>query len=384
MIYLDNAATSNPKPAEVGEAMIQYLYSGNANPGRAGHSLANNAARMIFETRELISTLFNVEKSENVVFTANVSESLNLALKGILKSGDQVIVSSMEHNSMMRPLRSLEEKGIELTVISADPVSGVVNPDDFQRAIKENTKLIGINHISNVCGAIQPVHQIGVITREANILLLLDTAQSAGAIPIDMQNLNVDLLAFTGHKSLLGPMGIGGLIIGERVNLDEFVPLIEGGTGSHSEEETQPRFMPDLLEAGTPNLPGIAGLNASIKWLLEKNISVIRAKESELIAYFAEQLQKIPEIRIIGYNKESHGAVLSITINNYDIGEVGFILDRQHSIACRVGLHCSPTSHKTLGTFPDGTIRFGVSYFTTMDEITNTVNALSDIISQVK
>ncbi len=380
MIYLDNAATSNPKPSVVSEAMIPFITGESANPGRAGHQLANSAARTIFKTRELVAKLFEVENSENVVFTANISESLNLVLNGILKSGDHVIVSSMEHNSMMRPLRSLEKLGVQLAVIEANSQTGAVNPEDFRKEILPSTKLICLNHISNVCGTIQPAEEIGKIARESDILFLLDTAQSAGAMPFSMKSLNIDFLAFTGHKSLLGPMGIGGLVVGERVDLSQFTPLIEGGTGSLSEDEEQPRFMPDFLESGTPNLPGIAGLGASIEWILDRGIQSIEKHETKMATELYRELQDIPKISVIGHDEKSFGAVVSIVIDGEDNGEVGFRLDREFGIACRVGLHCSPTAHKTLGTFPEGTIRFGVGVFTTVDDIKAVVLALKEIV----
>jgi len=378
MIYLDNAATSNPKPSEVAEAMVQAITS-SANPGRAGHQLANSAARTLFQTRELIAQLFSVKRSENIVFTSGITESLNLALKGVLKSGDNIIVSSMEHNSMMRPLRALEQNGVTVTVIKADSETGRVDPTAIEKSITTSTKMIGINHISNVCGTVQPIKEIGAIAQKKGVLFLIDAAQSAGATPINMEEFNIDLLAFTGHKSLLGPMGVGGLVIGDRVDLSTFTPLVEGGTGSASENEIQPHFLPDFLESGTPNLPGIAGLGAAVQWILETGIENIEKRERFLTDKLIRGLQQIRGVTIVG-KSEIQGSAISIMIADHDCGEVGLLLDRTYGIACRVGLHCSPTSHKTLGTFPDGTIRFSCGFFTTEEEINIVIKAVQDLI----
>lgn len=379
MIYLDNAATSFPKPPEVVERVKNAITDGYLNPGRSSHSYANRSARLIFEARESIASFFNNPNSENVVFTANITQSLNTILKGFLKKGDHVITSSMEHNSMLRPLRTLEMMGIELSVIRCSH-EGLIDTKEIKKQIKNNTTLIAINHASNICGTIQPIKEIGQLAKDNNLFLLIDSAQTAGAIPIDMKNDNIDFLAFTGHKSLLGPMGIGGFLLGGRVDPKTITPLIEGGTGSNSEFERQPDFMPDMLEGGTPNIPGIAGLSASINWLIKKDIKNIRKMEIDLTALLIKGLSSIDGIKIYGTmdaNKQT-GTVL-FNLEGKDPAEVARILESDFHIQCRVGLHCAPQAHKTLGTFPEGSIRFSISCFTTQNEIESAINAVQKI-----
>jgi len=268
MIYLDNAATSYPKPKEVGRAMLHFLEKVGASPGRSGHWLSIEAGRLLYQTRESLAELLNVIDPLRIIFTLNVTEALNLALKGLLRPGDQVVTSSMEHNSVMRPLRELEKKGVEIKIISCSP-QGVLDPVDIERAIKKNTKLIVLNHGSNVIGSILPITIVGEIAREHNILFLVDTAQTAGCYPLDIKKDNVDLLAFTGHKALFGPPGTGGLVIGERVDIKKLNPLKVGGTGSQSESEEQPDFLPDIYESGTPNTVGLSGLNEGVRFILK-------------------------------------------------------------------------------------------------------------------
>ena len=263
MIYFDNAATSWPKPPCVTEAMVHFLQEVGANPGRSGHRLSVEAGRIVYAAREAVAELFHAPDPLRVVFGHNVTEALNLALHGLLRPGDHVITSSVEHNSVMRPLRALEQEGVELTVVPCSP-EGCLDPADVQAAVRRNTTMIALNHASNVVGTLLPVAQVGRIARECDTLLLVDAAQTAGAYPIDVQADGIDLLAFTGHKSLYGPMGTGGLIVGERVNVRHMAPLKRGGTGSRSEHEAQPDFLPDLCESGTPNAVGLAGLHASL------------------------------------------------------------------------------------------------------------------------
>ncbi len=384
MIYFDNAATSWPKPSVVTEAMTKFLNETGANPGRAGHRLSIESSRIVYNTREAVSELFNNPDPLRVAFTKNITESLNITLYGLLKPGDHVITSSMEHNSMMRPLRDLEQQGIELTVVNCSS-QGLLSPDDIKQAIKKNTTLIAINHVSNVTGTIQPISEIGNIAREHNLLFLIDAAQSAGVLEIDMEKSCIDLLGFTGHKSLYGPMGTGGLIIGERVDETSLNPLLRGGTGSRSPLEKQPGFLPDLLESGTPNVIGLAGLLASIHWIQQKGISAIHRHETVLTKKLLSGLQTIPEINIIGLaNAEIQTATVSFTINILSPSEVGLLFDEEYDILCRVGLHCSPSSHKTTGTFPDGTIRFGFGIFNTEDEVTCALEAIKNMITKTR
>lgn len=381
MIYLDNAATSRPKPRSVIDSVITALTRMNANPGHAGYYIANNAAREIFNAREIIAEFFNSENSMNVCFTANITESLNMCLKGLLNPGDHVITSSMEHNSMMRPLRVLEHAGVEVTVIKADELTGRVDPLDFEKQIKSNTVLIAINHVSNVCGTIQPVKEIGKICRRYNIAFLVDSAQSAGVIPVDVKDMNIDMLAFTGHKGLNGPMGIGGCVFSGKVDPQMIRPLIQGGTGSLSEYEEQPDFMPDHLESGTPNLPGIMGLTAGINWINQQNLNVIMAHESDLLDYFITKLDLVDEIDIVGINgQENRTGVVSIKSDYIDCGTLAFTLDDQFGVCARAGLHCSPVSHRTLGTAPNGTLRFSINYFNSKDELDFVIKALKSVL----
>ncbi|GAK53539.1 cysteine desulfurase / selenocysteine lyase [Candidatus Moduliflexus flocculans] len=369
MIYFDNAATSWPKPPCVAEAMTRFLADIGASPGRGGHRLSVEAGRLVYETREAIAELFHAPDSLRVIFTHNVTESLNLALCGLLRPGQHVITSSMEHNSMMRPLRALEEQGIELSVISCSP-EGLLNAEDVCAAIRQNTVMIALNHASNVIGTIQPIRAIGAIARERNLLFLLDAAQSAGVCSIDMAADQIDLLAFTGHKALLGPTGTGGLIIGERVKLSEFTPLKRGGTGSASELEIQPGFLPDRFESGTLNAVGLAGLSAALCWLRERDLEQIRADDIALTRLLLNGLRDIPGVTVYGTGDATRQtATVSFNIEQVEPSSAAFWLDEEFGICCRVGLHCSPAAHKTIGTFPRGTIRFGLGAFNTPDEI---------------
>ena len=379
MIYLDNSATSWPKPPVVTEAMARCVRESCANPGRAGHRMANEAAHIVYDTREAVCELFHATDPLRVVFTSNVTEALNVALIGLLNPGDHVITSSMEHNSMMRPLRLLEKQGVQISVIQCSK-EGFIDPGDITKAVKKNTAMIALNHASNVTGTIQPIDEIGRIARENDLLFLIDAAQSGGALEIDMEKEHIDLLGFTGHKSLYGPMGTGGLIIGNRVDINKFKPIKTGGTGSRSSEETQPGFLPDMCESGTLNVVGLAGLSAGIKWIQEKGIDTIRNYEMELIKRLISGLKEIPDVTIYSpCDADRQSATLSFTIEGISTSEAGLILDEQYEILCRVGLHCSPSSHKTIGTFPTGTIRFGLGIFNTEEEVNTAINAVKEL-----
>ncbi len=379
LIYLDNAATSWPKPPEVAAAMTDFLERTGANPGRSGHRLSIESARILYETRELVAQFFNAPDPQRVVFGLNVTEALNLALHGFLQPGEHIITSSMEHNSMMRPLRRLEEQGIEVTVVSCSP-QGFLDLADVEAAIRPNTVLLAINHASNVTGTLLPIDQIGHIARIHNLLLLTDEAQTAGAYPVDMQADCIDLLAFTGHKSLYGPMGTGGLIIGERVDIQRMTPLKQGGTGSRSERETQPEFAPDRYESGTPNAVGLAGLGASIRWLQQRGIEQIRAHEVALCQHLLGGLSAIPGVTIYGpLDAECQTATVSFNIEHMSPSEVGLRLDDEFGLLCRVGLHCAPAAHRTLGTFPEGTVRFGLGVFNTHEDVDAAIDAIRQL-----
>ncbi len=381
-IYFDNTATSWPKPKCVHQAVINYLQHIGANPGRSGHSLSAEAGRIVYSARENIARLFKSNDPLRIIFTSNITESLNLALTGLLKPGDHVITSSMEHNSMMRPLRSLENDGIELSVIKCDS-KGFLDPTDFKKAITRNTKMIALNHASNVTGTILPIIEAGKICREHNLLFLVDTAQTAGAYPIYMEKDYIDLLGFTGHKSLYGLPGTGGLIIGDRVNIDEFKPLKRGGTGSFSEQELQPDFLPDKYESGTLNFIGIAALNASVNWILETGVGNVRNHQKKLTYQLLKGLKSIQEIKLYGpENEDQQTATISFNVEQLSPSKVGLALDEEFGILCRVGLHCAPAAHKTIGTFPTGTIRFGLGYFNCIEEIDLAVEVLKTIVKQ--
>ena len=382
MIYFDNAATSWPKPPVVSEAMTRFLSEVGANPGRSGHRLSVDAARVMYHARQAVANFFNAPDPMRVSFGHNITEALNLALRGLLKNGDHVITSSMEHNSVMRPLRWLESQGVALSVVPCS-AQGFLDPGDLEKAIQPNTKLIVLNHASNVVGTLLPVAKAGRIARQHGLLLLVDTAQTAGAYPINMQQDNIDLLAFTGHKSLLGPTGTGGLILGERVADDAIAPLILGGTGSRSEEEMQPEFLPDRFESGTPNAVGLAGLSASLQWLYEKNINTIRQHEISLARQLINGLQTIPGVNLYGGgDAELQTATISFNIDHLQPSTVGMRLDEEYGILCRVGLHCAPAAHRTLDTFPDGTVRFGMGIFNTAEEVEQAVEAVARLASE--
>jgi cysteine desulfurase family protein len=382
MIYFDNAATSWPKPPEVKKAMVKFMEEIGANPGRSGHLLSIEAARILYETREAFSALFRVKDPSRIVFTLNATESINLALKGLLRPGDHIITSSMEHNSVMRPLRYLEKKGVELSILPCSS-NGTLNPQDAERKIQSNTKMIILNHASNVTGTLLPIKEVGLIARNHNLLFLVDAAQTAGAYPIDMETEKIDLLAFTGHKSLYGPQGTGGLVISERIEEKEMTPLKQGGTGSRSEFEEQPDFLPDRFESGTPNGVGIAGLLAGIQFVLEKGTEHIRQYESNLIEKLIKGLEEIPRIKLYGSeNKEERIATLSFNIAQLSPSNVSFYLEKEFGILCRPGLHCAPSAHKTMGTFPEGTVRFSLSYFNTEEEVDRAIDALNSIAKE--
>lgn len=384
IIYLDNAATSWPKPPGVAEAMMYFLNDIGASPGRSAHRLAVESGRIVYDAREKIAALFNALDPLRVVFGANVTEALNLALRGWLRPGDHVITSSMEHNSVMRPLRALERHGVEVTVVRCSP-EGCLDPADVETAIRPNTTLVVLNYASNVVGALLPVAEVGRIARRHNLLLLVDAAQTGGAYPVDMQADNIDLLAFTGHKSLHGPMGTGGLIIGERVEATRLEPLKRGGTGSRSELEEQPEFLPDMGESGTPNAVGLAGLAAGVRWVLEQGVETLRAYEMQLAQQLIDGLRDIPGVTVYGSPDASRRtATVSFNIAGLEPSEVGLRLDEANGIMCRVGLHCAPAAHRTLGTFPVGTVRFGLGAFNTIEEVNMAVKAVRQLAGEAQ
>lgn len=380
MIYFDNAATSFPKPKIVYDEIMDAMMNYGANPGRSGHKLAMKASRGMFSTRESISKLFNIKNPLDIIFTFNCTQSLNVAIKGILKPGDHVIATSMDHNSVLRPIKSLEKIGISNTIVMGDK-EGRINPEDIEKAIKEETKMIVTTHISNLTGTIIDIKEVGKIAKAHRLLYLVDAAQSAGVYSIDVEDMYIDMLAFPGHKGLLGPQGTGGLYIKRGIDMAE---SFQGGTGSISYSLTQPEVMPDKFESGTPNAPGIIGLGAGIEYILEIGIDNIRQKELKLTKRFMDEAGKIDGIKIYGpLDMDQHASVVSLNIKDADSSEVSYILNEEYNIAVRPGLHCAPLAHKTIATFEQGTVRFSFGYENTDEEIDLAIKALKEIAKEL-
>ena len=419
-IYLDNAATSFPKPEEVPRAVYDYMTKLGTNVNRGGYATAYDAETVVFECRELIGALFHAPDYKNVVFTRNITESLNVVLKGLLRSGDHVIVSSMEHNAVMRPIRQLEKKGINFTRVQCES-DGSLKPEKLLSCLRPDTKAVVMTHASNVFGTMLPIQEVGAFCKENGLIFILDSAQTAGVFPIDMEKMHIDILCFTGHKGLLGPQGIGGFILRDELVL-KIEPLISGGTGSLSNVETVPEFMPDRFEAGTPNLPGIFGLHAALNWLrklgeadllkgenLKENSAVqevfgktpfsveqcfsaalekIRKHELQLTAEFLKMLdplEKEGKLKIIGKkDTEMRTGVVSIQTLTRELSDTAFQLDTRYGIMTRVGLHCAPSAHKTMGTYPTGTIRFSFGFANTDQEVKIAADALRELLEEEK
>ncbi len=363
-IYLDNAATSFPKAPNVGESMLNYMKNIGCNINRGVYTSSLAAENIVFETRELICDLFNFNKPENVVFTKNITESLNLLIKGLLQNGDHVIVSSMEHNAVMRPLTSLTKNGIEISKVSCN-IFGQLSINDVVNQIKSNTRAIIMTNASNVCGTILPLEQIGKLCKKNNLIFIIDTAQTAGFLDINFEKTEADALAFTGHKGLLGPQGIGGFLIKDSL-IPKIRPFIEGGTGSLSEYEIQPSYMPDKYESGTLNIPGIYGLNAALKYIKKISLGSIREKELYLTKLFIENVLNLDDVKLVGLNTiDNRTSVVSLDFNKIDNAIVSLDLSKDYNIMTRCGLHCAPSAHKTLNTFPQGTVRFSFGHFNT-------------------
>ena len=376
MIYLDNAATTFPKPPSVYESVMRAMTVYGANPGRGSHKMAIEGARIMYETRELLADLFNLDDPMKVIFTFNATDSLNTAIKGILNSGDHVITTEMEHNSVLRPIKELEKSGVENTIVKC-ATDGTININDLENAIKNNTKLIVTTHVSNLTGTIFPAEEIGRICKKYKIPYLLDASQSAGVLNIDMKKYNISFLAAPGHKGLLGPQGTGVLLINSNIEIKH---LKEGGTGSQSSSLEHPNFYPDKLEAGTHNLPGIAGLNAGLKYILNRGTESIYSHEKTLLDTFIVELRKNPKIKIYGPESiEQRIGVVPINIDGMDSSEVANILDSDYNIAVRPGLHCAPLAHKAIGTDKIGAVRFGLGPFNKSTDIFAAVKALNEI-----
>ena len=376
-IYLDNAATSFPKPKEVATAVYDFMVNNGTSSGRGSYKKAMQSDYIVYECRKLIGKLFNFDNPKKVVFTSNVTDSLNIAMRGILKENDHVITSSLEHNAVWRCLKTLERDiNIKIDTVECSK-DGITNPQDIKKYIKKDTALIVFTQASNVLGTIQPIREIGAITRDHNIPFLVDSAQSAGAMKIDVKEDNIDILAFTGHKSLLGPMGTGGLIINTDIDIK---PLKAGGTGGDSAYEYQPDYYPNHLETGTSNVSGIAGLREAIKFLNKEGIENIHNKEKELTKYALEKLETVKDIEIYGPKDcEKMLSVISFNIKDKRPEDVGSILDQKYDIMLRAGLHCAPTAHSVIGTKERGTLRIGLGYFNEKEDIDKLVEALNNL-----
>ena len=375
-IYFDNAATSWPKPPDVRAALDQYFGDAGGNPGRSGHRMSIAAARVVEETRDGLAELLNVADSSRIVFTKNATEALNVAIYGMVQPGDHVVTTSFEHNSVMRPLRDLESQGVEVTTVRCAR-DGALDPNDVRMALRPTTRLLAAVHGSNVNGALLPIADLASIARTAEVPFLVDASQTAGAVPIDVAALGLDLLAFTGHKGLLGLTGTGGLYVREGVDVR---PLTRGGTGSRSDLEFQPDFLPDALESGTLNVAGLVGLGAGVRHLIECGVAGVESHERELVRRFVAGASEIEGVTEYGpKDLMQRCGVLSFNIEGMTCSEVGTLLDRDYSIMSRVGLHCAPGAHRTMGTFPNGTVRFGFGVFNTVGEVDASLEALREM-----
>ena len=376
IIYFDNAATSWPKPPGVRAALDEYFGGAAGNPGRSGHRMSVAAARVVEAARDALADLFDAAEANRIVFTQNATHALNLALCGLLHAGDHVVTTSLEHNSVMRPLRHLERSGVEVTVVTCTR-EGLLDVDDVRRALRANTRLVVTTHGSNVVGTLMPIGDLAELARAKGVLYLVDASQTAGAIPIDVQALGLDLLAFTGHKGLLGPTGTGGLYIRQGVAVE---PLMRGGTGSDSAREIQPEFLPDAYESGTLNVAGIAGLAAGVRFLSEVGIEAVKTHEQGLVAQFIAGGSAIQGITVYGPRDAAlHCGVVSFNVAGVMPSEVALILDESFDLMARSGLHCAPAAHRTLETFPTGTVRFSFGWFNTPAEVERALGALREI-----
>lgn len=376
-IYLDNGATSFPKAPGVGEAMLDYVNNIGANVNRSTYEASSEAEMVLIECRERLCTLFGTEDITHAVFTPGMTAGLNILLKGFLSPGDHVIVSSLEHNAMMRPIRQLEAQGVEFSRIPADS-RGITDPKDILPLIRPNTRLVAIMHASNVCGTLLPVKEISDICRERGLPVILDAAQTAGHYPVNMKELGLSALCVPGHKGLLGPQGIGALMLDEEF-AKRVEPLISGGTGSASDSELLPSYMPDRFESGTLNIPGIFGLNAALRFILEKGVQAFRAHEEKLTKRFTDGLEGLP-LRLAGTKEISKRVgVISIDFTGRDNAEVAYELDKR-GIMTRCGLHCAPSAHRTLGTFPQGTVRFSIGYANAECDVDAAISAIKEIL----
>ncbi len=376
-MYMDNAATTFPKPEQVYQAVDFFNRHMGGNPGRGSNKATLQAGSILMDCRDALADIFNIADSSQIAFTVNITEAINIAVKGILNPGDHVISSSMEHNAVARPLHVLnQQNGVEWTLVPCAG-DGSLDPEDVRKAIRPNTRMICILHASNLTGTIMPAEEVGKIARENNLLFMLDTAQTAGVVPINVEKQFIDILAFTGHKGLLGPQGTGGIYLRPGLNIK---PLKQGGTGSLSEYLEHPPFMPDLLESGTHNTPGIAGLLAGVNFIKEKGTEKIRSDEQALCERLIGGLKEIPGVKVYGpADSSKRTAVVSFNIIDMDCGEVSTQLDYQYGVVTRSGLHCAPLAHRTIGTFESGSCRLSPGYFTSLEDIDMVVKAVHEI-----
>lgn len=375
VIYFDNAATSFPKPESVYRAQDHISRTCCANPGRGGHYLAHQAAKIVLSARLDLARFFNISDCAQIAFTSNATEAINVALFGLLQAGDRVVTTSMEHNAVARPLYELQQRGIEVVKVQADHY-GRVTFNDIKQACSVSTQLVVLSHCSNVTGTLQPIDEIGPWCRQQGITFMVDAAQSAGVFPIDVEAMAIDLLAAPGHKSLMGPQGVGFLYVDEKIHLK---PLKYGGTGTFSSQLTQPEQMPEHLECGTLNTPALAALSAGILFVEQVGMAAIRQHEQELTNRLRHGLSLLDKVILYGPD-EAEGGVVSFNVEKRDPAEVGFLLDHHYNIGVRVGLHCSPDAHRTIGSFPQGTIRISPGYFNTQEEIDCLLIAVTEII----
>jgi cysteine desulfurase family protein len=378
-VYLDNGSTSFPKAPGVGSVIKEYLENVGCNIGRGGYESSYSLAERIFNTKEKLCNLFSFNQESNVVFTPNVTYSLNFVIGGLLHSGDHVIISSMEHNAVARPIEAARMRGVNVSIVKCDN-KGRLNPKDLEDLISTDTKAVVLMHGSNVCGTLMPLTEVGAICKKYGVFFIVDTAQTAGVFPLDMDEMQIDGLAFTGHKGLLGPQGIGGLLLREKLG-SAISPIIYGGTGSMSDSLLMPEFLPDKLEAGTLNLPGILGLSAALDYIKKTGIDTIRKKELALTEIFLGAMKNHKEIKVIGLDSiEGRCPIVSLDFPNRDNAEIAYQLDGEYGIMTRCGLHCAPLAHKTLGTFPQGTVRFAFGHFNTEEEVQYAVNAIYSLL----
>lgn len=377
-LYFDNAATSWPKPESVYKAAEIQMRHACGNPGRSGHTRTLEADRLIYRTREALAALFNAEDSSRIIFTLNATDALNIALKGFLKAGDHVICTAMEHNSVLRPLGRLRRDGLITTTVIPCSEAGHPDLDFLEKAYRSNTRLLVVNHASNVTGIIMPLEKMVCSAHSREVAVLVDAAQTSGTVEIDLDACKTDMMAFTGHKGLLGPTGTGGLYVRTGIDLE---PLREGGTGSQSETDSHPESMPERLEAGTLNAAGLAGLLEGVLFIQKTGLDIIRAHEKDIRSILYKQLQAIPGINLYGpEDAEQCSCIVSFAIENVDSGEVGYILENSYNILCRTGLHCAPLAHKSIGTFPEGTVRISPGFFTRLSDVEYLVRAIKDIV----